>query len=352
MENQVTETKAKGKKFPFRFVIIAVVLIAGGIFGYKKIAYALSHETTDNAQVETQISPVLPRVSGYVKSIAVNDYDSVKPGQLLVQLEDDELQAQLLQMEADYQASEADILNARAALQNADISLKVNKGNIDLSEVRMKQAEEDFQRNQHLFDDQAITKKQFDDSRYALEQATVQYDNSHKDLHSADSRIPILLASIQRATASLAMKKAIIEQQKLKISYTRIYAPQAGKIGKRNISEGQFVQAGSPLFSIVNDTTYWIVANFKETQIRKFVPGMDVEFTLDAYPDTKIHGAIESVSEATGAKFSLLPPDNASGNFVKVTQRVPVKISIQDIARYRNMLRAGLSAYVSIPVNN
>jgi len=150
----------------------------------------------------------------------------------------------------------------------------------------------------------------------------------------------------------LAIKKAIIEQQKLKISYSKIYAPQAGKIGKRNVSVGQYVQAGSPLFSIVNDTSYWIVANFKETQIRKFFPGMQVEFTLDAYPDTKLKGLIESVSEATGAKFSLLPPDNASGNFVKVTQRVPVKISISDIDKYRNILRAGLSVDVSVPINN
>jgi membrane fusion protein (multidrug efflux system) len=352
MENQVSETPVKKKKSPVRFIIIAIIVIAGGIFLFKKITYALSHETTDNAQVETQISPVLPRVSGYVKTIAVNDYDSVKSGQLLVQLDDDELQAQLLQMEADYQAAQADISNAKAALNNASISLKVNRGNIDLSEVRMKQAEEDYQRNTNLFADQAITKKQFDDSRYALEQATVQFDNSHKDLHSADSRIPILLASIQKAEASMAMKKAIIEQQKLKISYSRVYAPQAGKIGKRNVSEGQFVQAGSPLFSIVNDTSYWIVANFKETQIRKFVPGMEVEFTLDAYPDTKLKGSIESVSEATGAKFSLLPPDNASGNFVKVTQRVPVKIRIRDIDKYRNILRAGLSVDVSVPVNN
>src|SRR5580658_11282127 len=209
MENQISEPPVKAKKSPVRFIIIAIIVIAGGIFLYKKIAYALSHETTDNAQVETQISPVLPRVSGYVKTIAVKDYDSVKTGQLLVQLDDDELQAQLLQMEADYQSAIADITNAKAALNNASISLKVNKGNIDLSEVKMKQAEEDYQRSQNLFADQAITKKQFDDSRYALEQATVQFDNSHKDLHSADSRIPILQASIQKAEASMAMKKAI-----------------------------------------------------------------------------------------------------------------------------------------------
>ncbi|HRI21370.1 MAG TPA: HlyD family secretion protein, partial [Panacibacter sp.] len=137
---------------------------------------------------------------------------------------------------------------------------------------------------------------------------------------------------------------------KLKISYTKIYTPQPGKLGKKNVTVGQYVQAGTPMFSIVNDSTYWIIANFKETQIRKFYPGMPVEIALDAYPDLKIEGSVESLSDATGAKFSLLPPDNSSGNFVKVTQRVPVKIAIKDIAKYKDVLRAGLSAEITITV--
>jgi membrane fusion protein, multidrug efflux system len=347
MEQQPSETKKK--KSPLRFVILGIVLIAGGIIGYIKISFALTHETTDNAQIETQIIPVLPRVSGYVKSIAVGDYDSVKAGQLVVELDDEELQTQLMQMEADYKAAEADILNAKASLNNATVSLKVNKGDISLNEVKLKQAEEDYQRNKNLYADQAITKKQLDDSRYGLEVATQQVNNSNNDYSAADSKIAISQSAIQKAVASLGVKKAAIEQQKLKISYTKIYAPQEGKLGKKNITVGQYVQAGTPLFSIVNDSTYWIVANFKETQIKKFRAGMPVDIELDAYPDMKITGTVESLSDATGAKFSLLPPDNASGNFVKVTQRVPVKIAINDINRYKDILRAGLSAYISVP---
>jgi membrane fusion protein, multidrug efflux system len=338
------------KKSVLRFIIIGIVLIAGGIYGYKKISFAMSHETTDNAQVETQIAPVLPRVAGYVKTIAVNDYDSVKTGQLLVELDDEELQSQLLQMEADYKVAQADIINAQAALNNAVVSLKVNKGSISLNDVKVQQATDDYNRNKNLYADQAITKKQLDDSRYLLQQATQQVSNSQNDLGSAQSRIAVSQSSIQRAVAALSVKKAIIDQQKLKISYTKIYAPQSGKIGKRNISIGQFVQAGSPFFSIVNDSIYWIVGNFKETQIKKFHPGQQVDIELDAYPNLKINGTLESVSDATGAKFSLLPPDNASGNFVKVTQRVPVKINISDINQYKDILRAGLSAFISIPV--
>lgn len=346
-DKQVTQKK----KSPLRLIIIGLLVVGGGIYGVKTISFALTHESTDNAQVETQVSPVLPRVSGYVKNIAVNDYDSVKAGQLLVELDDDELQAQLLQMEADFKTAEADIANAKASLNSTVVSLDVNHGKITLDNVKVQQAEEDYNRNIKLYADQAITKKQLDDSRFAYEQAKQQVSNSHSDLGSAESRIAVLKAGIQKAEAGLQAKKAAIEQQKLKISYTKIYAPMAGKIGRRNINAGQFVQAGTPLFSIVNDTTYWVVANFKETQIKKFHEGMNVEMALDAYPDQKIDGTIASLSEATGARFSLLPPDNASGNFVKVTQRVPVKIAVKNIDQYRNILRAGLSVDVNVPVN-
>ncbi|MBV9961629.1 MAG: HlyD family secretion protein [Parafilimonas sp.] len=345
---QETKQSEKKKKSPIRYVIIAVIVIAAGIFGWTKISYAITHETTDDAQVETQISPVLPRVSGYVKTIAVKDYDSVKAGQLLVEIDDQELQTQLVQMQADYESAKADILNAEAALKNAKIGLNTNRGDISLSSIKIQQAQEDYQRNQNLYNDQAITKKQLDDSKFNLEQVKQQSENNQSVLSTAQSHIAVLEAGLQKAQAGLATKAAAIQQQQLKISYTKIFAPQSGKLGKLNIAAGQFVQAGSPLFSIVNDTTYWIVANFKETQIRKFYPGMPVEISLDAYPDSTLKGNIASLSEATGARFSVLPPDNSSGNFVKVTQRIPVKVSIDDVNDYKNILRAGLSAYVSI----
>lgn len=335
------------KKSPVKLIVLIAVLMVAGFLGYKKVNYALTHETTDNAQVETQITPVLPRVAGYVKTIAVKDYDSVKAGQLVVELDDAELQTQLMEMEADYKQAEVDVTNAKAALNNAIVSLRVNKGNIELSQLRKQKAEEDLKRDQNLFADQAITRKQLDDSKFNLETVSQQVINSKTDLTAAESRIAVLQAGVAKAAAGLDVKKAKIEQTKLKLTYTKIFAPQAGKIGKKNVSEGQYVQAGTPLFSIVNDTTYWIVANFKENQLKKLYPGKEVDIEVDAFPDLKLKGTIQSLSEATGAKFSLLPPDNASGNFVKVTQRVPVKITINDIDKYRNMLRAGLSVFVS-----
>src|SRR4051795_1210154 len=144
MESQ--ENGTKKRKSLLRYTILGVILIAGGIFGYNKISFAMTHETTNNAQIETQITPVLPRVSGYVKSIAVSDYDSVREGQLVVQLDDEELQTQLAQMEAEYKSAEADVLNAKATLNNTNVSLNVNKGNISLNQVKLQQAKEDYER--------------------------------------------------------------------------------------------------------------------------------------------------------------------------------------------------------------
>lgn len=340
------------KKFPFKYIVFGIIFIVAAIFGYKAIVSALTHETTDDAQVETQITPVLPRVSGYVKTIAVNDYDSVQKGQLVVELDDAELQTQLAELNADYRQSEVDIENAKANLNNALVSLSVNKGNIEINKVKLQQATDDYQRDKNLYGSEAITKKQYDDSRYAYETAQKQLTNSTNDLATAESRVEVLKSMVVKSEAALQVQKARIDETQLKISYAKVYAPETGRIGKRNITEGQFVQAGTPLFSIVNDSVYWIVANFKENQIKKLTHGRQVDIELDAYPDLKLKGTIESLSEATGAKVSLLPPDNASGNFVKVTQRVPVKITINDFAKYRDKLRAGLSAYVSVPTNN
>jgi membrane fusion protein (multidrug efflux system) len=338
--------EAKSKKFPVKQLVIITVLLIGGFFGFKKIYFSVTHETTDNAQIETQIIPVLPRVSGYVKSISLRDFDSVKQGQLIVELDDAELQAQMIEAEADLQQAKTEIVNAQATLQNALSTLAINKGNITLSEVRKNKSDDDQQRDQKLLTDGAITKKQADDSKFNVEISAQLLAISKNEYTAAQSKIAILKANVQKAFDAVKIKEARIAQINLKISYTKIYAPLSGKIGKKNISEGQFIQAGTPLFSIVNDSTFWIIANFKESQLQFLKPGKKVDVRIDAYADEKVTGTIASLSEATGAKFALLPPDNSSGNFVKVTQRVPIKIWIDDVQKYREMLRAGMSVFI------
>lgn len=184
------EQEGKGKKGGIaKPIIIGLVVLVGGFFGYQQINFSLTHETTDNAQVETQITPVLPRVSGYVKSITVRDFDSVKAGQLVAELDDAELQVQLAEMEADYSQAKEDIVNAKASLENALVGLKVNKGNISLNDLRKQKATDDYFRDKNLFTAEAITRKQLDDSKYTLETANKVLENSKIDLLNAESRI-------------------------------------------------------------------------------------------------------------------------------------------------------------------
>jgi membrane fusion protein (multidrug efflux system) len=337
---------ASKKKFPVKQIVIITVLLIAGYFGFKKIYFSVTHESTDNAQVETQIVPVLPRVSGYVKAVNVRDFDSVKQGQLIVELDDAELQSQMVEAEADVQQAKTEVINAEATLQNAVSTLAVNKANITLNELRKRKADEDQQRDQRLLNDGAITKKQSDDSKFMVESTQQQLIISKNEYTAAQSRIAILKSNIQKANDAVRIKEAKIGQLQLKISYTKIYSPLSGKIGKKNISEGQFIQAGTPMFSVVNDSTFWIVANFKESQLEALIPGKKVDVRIEAYPDLTVTGTIASLSEATGAKFALLPPDNSSGNFVKVTQRIPIKIWIDDVQKYHDMLRAGMSVFI------
>ena len=343
MEQQQNQNKSKIRK-----IIIGILLVIALYFGIKKIAFSLTHETTDNAQIETSIVPVITRISGYVKNISLKDYDSVKQNQVVVELDDAELQALLEEQKADLLQSTADVANAKAQLENAILSLKNNKGIIELRSIRQKKTATDLSRDQNLFKEQAITKKQLDESEYQMASASQEANNANTEYTIANNKIAILKEGLNKANALIQMKQAKIKETELKLSYTKIVTPSTGKIGKKNINIGQFVQAGTPIFSVVNDSSYWIVANFKENQLESLYEGKKVNIRLDAYADLQIQGTILSLSDATGAKFSLLPPDNSSGNFIKVTQRIPVKISIDNQAAFKNKLRAGMSVFITV----
>ncbi len=344
MENQQSFKKYLPK------AILATVLVVAGYIGYKEYHYAQTHEDTDNAQIESYFVPVLPRVAGYVKSVSVKDYDVIQKNQLLVEIDAEESQLALAEMKADLLQAETDIETAKANIQNLQATIKASEANLKAVALRKEKAKKDAERDNALLADNAITRKQADDSRSAYEVLQAQYEAGLQEIVSAKSRLPILQASLHKAEASLVLKQVKIDQQALKLSYTKIYAPSAGKIGKKNIEPGQYVQAGQSLMTVVQDSLFWVVANFKEKQIPSLKVGAAVELKLDAYPDRILKGKIVSIAESTGAKTSLLPPDNASGNFVKVTQRVPVKIEIEDVAKNKDILRAGLSLEVSVPL--
>jgi len=345
MEN----TTPPKKKSPVLFIVMAVVAVAA-FFGIRSFLHNLKYEITDNAQIESRSVPVISRVAGYVDSLGVDDYGKVGQNELIIKIDDAEYALAVVQSQADLLNAQADETNAQASYSNSLANRKLSSANADVQLTRLNKAKADLARDESLLKEGAITPKQLEDTRSTYEGANKQYTANQDQISLASTQVAIAQAQIQKIKALIETRKAALDQAKLKLSYCRITAPVSGRIGKRSIEKGQFVQAGAPLFSIVNDESFWIVANFKETQLEKMKEGQEVNIKLDGYPDLEIKGKIASFSQATGAKFALLPADNATGNFVKVTQRVPVKIDIVNANAYKNVLRAGLSAEVEVNV--
>lgn len=343
------ESQEQDKKKISPLFIIAIVVIAVAVFlGIKNLIHNLRYDITDNAQIEAAGIPVISRISGYVDSLNVSDFSQVKDGTPLVSIDSREFVLAVQQAEADVQSAEAELLNAEAGKKNAEAALNVAETNKDLQKIKTDKAMSDYNRDKALFSDGSITQKQIDDSRINMEAMQKALDVTSDQIKVAMAQQSTAQALVKRAEALKETRKAMLDQAKLKLSYCSISAPASGKIGKCNISTGQFLQAGQTLFTIVNNEKFWVIANFKETQLKSLKEGGEANLIVDGFPDKKITGRITSLSEATGARFALLPPDNATGNFVKVTQRVPVKIEIENFNEYKNLLRAGMSVTVEV----
>ncbi len=344
-----TTTQPKKKKAPL--LIFGTLGVALAIFGGFKLYHSFTHESTDNAQIETNAIPIVSRLAGYIDSIAIQDYQTIKVGTTLVTIDKREYVIAVEQAKADVLSAQADLSNANAQLVSANVNSHVVEANLDVQKVRLNKAKADLERDQSLFKDNSITRKQLEDSKANYETAQKQFRANQDQVSYAESQIRNSQAQIEKVNASIIAKKAALSNAQLRLTYTTITAPASGKVGKTNLQPGQYVQPGQSLFTIVNNENYWVTANFKETQIENLHEGMDAEIKLDGYPNLKVKAKIMSLSDATGARFSLLPPDNATGNFVKVTQRVPVRLSIENIAEVKAFLKAGLSVTVDIKTN-
>jgi membrane fusion protein (multidrug efflux system) len=331
-------------------IVIAAVIVVIGYIAFTKISHALHYESTDNAQVESNAVPVLSRVSGYIENFNLLDYQQVKKGDTLARIDDREFVLAVQQAEADLLSAKADLSSAESQLPTIGSDQDVAAAGISVEEVTLRQARRDLSRDESLFKEGSITQRQFERSQSAYQTAVQLLASSKSKLKQAGTQKGSANALIQRAKANIAAKETALEKAQLNLSYTKILAPADGKLGKTNLKTGQYVQGGQQLFSLVSNDRYWIVANFKETQIEHMKVGQLVDIIIDGYPDQVITGTISDFSDATGAKFSLLPPDNSTGNFVKVTQRVPVTIQINHPESLKGMLKAGLSADVDVKV--
>jgi membrane fusion protein, multidrug efflux system len=342
-------------------IILSVVGVAAVIllfWAFQKWNYGRSHQTTDNAQVDGHIVPVLAKVGGYVKTVSVSENDHVTAGQLMVQLDDADYRVRLQQAQADLAAAEATSGGggfsgqAQSQVQAAAGQRSTLDAQIGAARANANRADLDLARARELADKQIISKQQLDAAQAAAAVAHANLLAAERQASAAGGTVNTAEAGVRVANARTMAARAAAENSQLQLDYTRITAPASGEVSRKQVEVGQLVAPGQPLMSIVADTGVWVTANFKETQLAKIRPGQPVEFEVDAYGGCVGEGKVASVSGATGAKFALLPPDNATGNFTKVVQRVPVRIAVTKPCAGNYPLRPGLSAVVHIDTSN
>ncbi|TWF39749.1 membrane fusion protein (multidrug efflux system) [Chitinophaga polysaccharea] len=360
------ETTAPKKRSKGFIIVLAALVIGGGAFGITKYIHALHHEETDNAQIDANVSPVIPRVSGYVKEVRVKDNQLVKKGDTLVILDDRDLALKVQQAEnalytaqANLGAAEATTAAAQANISTAEAQIGTIDAQIAAAKVNLWRASQDFERYSNLIKDHSITQQEFEQASAAKQTAERQLDVLAKQKAAAARQTNVVSSQsgatskqINIANASIKQRETDVADAKLNLSYTVITAPEDGVLSKIFVQPGQFVTAGQSLFSVVLSTTPWVVANFKETQLDKMKLGQRVTVHIDAYPEKALEAKVTSFSPATGSKFALLPPDNASGNFVKVVQRLPVKIEFDNPNdELVKQLRPGMNVLVDVHLN-
>jgi membrane fusion protein (multidrug efflux system) len=307
-------------------MIMGVILLGLLVFGARKWWWGRSHVSTDNAQVDGHIVPVLPKVGGYVAEVRVEENHNVKAGDTLVVLDDRDFRARLAQTDADLAALLATV-SSRTRVGQADAAVAQAQANAV-------KAQADLARIEPLAIQNVVSQQQLDAARAAATAAQAQLASAQAALVGADARV--------------AAARASRDQASLQLSYTRLTAPVNGVVSKKTVEIGQLVQPGQPLMSVVPLEDVWVTANLKETETADVTPGDSADITVDAYKGRHFRGHVESLSPATGAKFSLLPPDNATGNYTKVVQRIPVRIHLDDPVDPTHPLRPGMSVFATI----
>ncbi|WP_412466774.1 HlyD family secretion protein [Pedobacter sp. KLB.chiD] len=343
-----TEKKKKNIVVP---IILGVLLVIGIIFGIIEWNYYSKHVDTDDAQIDGDISPVVARVGGYVKDINFEENTHVTEGQVLVKLDDNDYKVKLEQAQSGQKGASAGVGVAQSQIAATEANTSTAKANVAAAKVKLNLAQKDYDRYANLIKDGSITQQAFDQAKAAKESAQAAYQAAVDQYNAAVKQVGTTQSQLAVSSNVISQRQSDIDFAKLQLSYTDIKAPATGIVSKKNVQKGQLVQAGQSLFSIVNDGSIYVTANFKETQLEKIKEGSKVEIEVDAYPDQKIEGEVYNFSPITGAKGSLLPPDNATGNFVKVVQRVPVKIKIHPSKELLAKLRPGMSVKASVSIN-
>ena len=404
----------KKRNVVFLLVGLGIGAVLATVFGYRYWQYMSTHETTDNATVAGSIYQVSSKIEGTVSDVLAGDNQVVKTGQVLAQLDRRDYENKVQQAKAalesakrqanaaqatialasettsgkttvaqgDISTAQAAIGTASAIVQEAEAGIPVAQSLVAQAEATRQKAQADYNRYETLYQQGAIARQQLDTAQAAytvaeaqkasalqgVQQAQAKLAQAQEGIVSAQAKLASSRGGLQQATASgqqtlvnrsqyeaaqgsIAEAEVSLKAAQLQLSYINITAPGNGRIGKKNVEIGNRIQVGAPLMAIV-DTNYWVIANFKETQLNKIRAGQPVEVKFDAFPSQIFRGRVDSISPASGSQFTLLPPDNATGNFTKIVQRVPVKVSLDanSLKGYESRVTPGLSAEVTVGI--
>jgi membrane fusion protein (multidrug efflux system) len=328
--------------------LAAALGVAGiGHFSYDYLTTGRYLESTDDAYVKADSTIISPKVSGYIARVLVGDNQPVKAGQVLAEIDNRDFKAALAQADADVAASEAAVRNLDAQLALQQPIIDQGTADVAAAEANLKFAQEEQARYDGLMKTGSGTVQRAQQTDAALRAGTAQLQHAKSGLSAAERKVDVLTTERAKAVAQVDRARAVESQAALNLSYTLIKAPVDGTVGARSIRVGQYVQAGTQLMAVVPLDAVYVVANFKETQLTHVRNGQPVELEIDSFHGTKLRGHVDSLSPASGLEFALLPPDNATGNFTKIVQRVPVKIVLDD-QRLKGLLRPGMSAVPTV----
>ncbi len=333
----------KTKKVALLTLILSVLLYSS--------YFVLNHfryETTDNAQIEGHIYQVNPKIGGQIQEILVDDNEYVEQGQVLLHIDKSDIELLLAQAKAGLAQIEAEKSAALAVMQASKSASKAAFNNITVANAKKERLNTDLVRFTNLLEEDIVPQSKIDDIHTQLEVISSQVEAARQQYLASNSKYQAAFLKINSIDAAIEAAKVNVRNAELKLSYTNVKAPASGRVSRKMIEEGQVIRSGQPLMAITDFTNLWVVANFKEGQVSKMTIGQQVNLSVDAFPDKEFKGNIESIAAATGSKFSLFPADNATGNFTKITQRIPVKITLQKEAIKDVPLRAGMNTVVKV----
>lgn len=338
----------KLRRWQILISLLAIAILVWGVIQVVCLFLEYKHtEISNDAQVEQYISPVNLRASGYISKICFTEHQQVRKGDTLLVLDDREYKIRVMEAEAALKDARAGATVIGATLQTTQTTASVFDASIAEIEIRLAKLEKDRQRYQNLVKRNAATPIQ-------LEQIETEYEATHKKLEATKRQKKAALSGVNEVShrrenieAAIQRATAALEMARLNLSYTVVLAPCDGQLGRRTLEEGQFITAGQTITYILPDTQKWIVANYKETQVENLYLGQEVAITIDAISDKEFTGTITAISGATGSKYSLVPTDNSAGNFVKIQQRIPVRIDFTNLSEEDNeRLAAGMMVIV------